>query len=352
MNPSSMSPHAEGRAHPRTPPQGLVPIHASRQPRPALSALTRQPVLHVHGLRVDYPKLVAVRDLDLMLQPGDALALIGPNGAGKTSTMRAIAGLLEPTLGAITVNGVTLESDPMAYRRAVGFMPDDAPVYERLTAREFLEHYGLAYGVRDLESRIDHCLAMTELRGKADTPCKGLSRGMRQRLLLARTVLPDPKLLLLDEPASGLDPMARRGFRSLIRQLRDQGKALIVSSHILSEIDEYCTHALVLERGLTRLSGPISALAERAASATHRRMKVAWRPGDAHAHELLSRDPHVQDLVAQHTDAVTFVFTGGDDALDDLLARLISSQVRIREWTSSESTLEHILLSSGARDLQ
>lgn len=306
------------------------------------------PLLRIRGLRVDYPGLVAVAGLDLDLHAGEAVALIGPNGAGKTSTMRAIAGLVEPTTGRIEIDGFVRDTARDEVHRRLGFMPDVAPIYEKLTVREFLEHYGRAYQVGDLEARIRHCLVMTELDGKIDAACGDLSRGMKQRLVLARCLLPDPKVLLLDEPASGLDPVSRRGFRQLIRLLRDQGKALIVSSHILGEIDEFCTHALVLEQGRVRLFGAI----EQLVSATGTRGRcVRWRAGDERAADVLATHPAVRD-VSRLPDGATFGWVGDDASLDALLVMLVQSGIRVSEWAAADNNLEHILLHSGARELQ
>lgn len=306
------------------------------------------PLLRIRGLRVDYPGLVAVAGLDLELHAGEALALIGPNGAGKTSTMRAIAGLVEPTTGRVEIDGYRRETAREEVSRRLGFMPDIAPLYDKLTVREFLEHYGRAYQVPDLDARIAHCLVMTELDGKIDASCGSLSRGMKQRLVLARCLLPDPKVLLLDEPASGLDPVSRRGFRQLIRLLRDQGKALVVSSHILGEIDEFCTHALVLERGAVRMFGRIDQLV----SATGvRARRLAWRAGDERALDVLAAHPSVRDVTPEHQGA-TFGWVGDDAGLDALLVALVQSGIRVAEWSAADNNLEHILLHSGARELQ
>lgn len=199
------------------------------------------PSLVIEHLRVDFPEVVAVNDLSLTVQAGDVCGLIGPNGAGKTTTMRAISGLQEITRGSVAVNGYELAREPEELKRRLGFMPDFCPTYDQLTASEFLDHYARAYEVPDRAKRINECLEMTWLGEKRDALCDGLSRGMKQRLVLAKTLLPDPPVLLLDEPASGLDPLGRIELRKILLQLRGAGKAVLISSHILSDCQASAT---------------------------------------------------------------------------------------------------------------
>lgn len=203
------------------------------------------PILAINELRVDFPDVVAVDDLTLEVHGGDVYGLIGPNGAGKTTTMRAVSGLVECTRGAIRIAGCDLAGEPCELKRRLGFMPDFSPVYDQLTAAEFLDHFARAYDVPNRVRRIDECIELTWLTEKRTTLCEGLSRGMKQRLLLAKTLLHDPLALLLDEPASGLDPLGRIELRKLILQLRDAGKAILISSHILSEMSEFCNKAAI-----------------------------------------------------------------------------------------------------------
>ncbi len=303
------------------------------------------PLLEVDGLRVDYPGLIAVLDFHLALEPGDAYALVGPNGAGKTSTMRAIAGLLVPTRGHIRVAGFDLEADPQNYRRHLGYMPDFSPVYDRLTTTEFLDHFAGAYGVANPARRIAECLKLTGLADKARAQCRTLSRGMKQRLILAKTLVPDPAVLLLDEPASGLDPLSRIELRRVINDLRDAGKALLVSSHILGEVGEYSNKVGILERGQLVLSGRIDELAARTAG---RRMRVRWRPDTIGALERLEVAPGVVEIVP-HERGADFAFRGDDASLDDLLAQLVKAGARITEWCAAEDDLEHVFMELGAR---
>jgi ABC-2 type transport system ATP-binding protein len=314
-------------------------------PRPAVG----DAVLSIRNLRVDFPGVVAVRGLSLDLAPGDATALIGPNGSGKTTTMRAIAGLAEPTTGEVRVAGRTLGEDRAATLRALGFMPDFSPVYEKLTAWEFLDHFRRAHGVGDA-ARIDSALELVRLAEARDRPCGELSRGMKQRLLFAKTVLHDPAALVLDEPASGLDPIGRREMREAILALRDAGRAILVSSHILSELEGFCNRVAVLERGRLVMEGPVAKLAE---EGERRAVLLRVRGGDAEAARardlLAARAGVAVDSVRGTLLALTIA--GGDDAHDAALASLVGAGVRVAEWRRPDPDLERVLLASGAKEL-
>ena len=304
------------------------------------------PALVIEHLRVDFPEIIAVNDLSLTIEAGDVCGLIGPNGAGKTTTMRAISGLQESTRGSVKVAGLELASRPDEMKRQLGFMPDFCPTYDQLTAREFLDHYARAYDVANRDQRIEECLQLTWLTEKRNALCDELSRGMKQRLVLAKTLLPDPKVLLLDEPASGLDPLGRLELRKLLLQLRDAGKAVLISSHILSELSGFCNKAAIMERGKLVMFGAIPELGDKLST---RKMSVKWRADADKSLEIL-RSVNVKNLVATANGA-TFDFDGGADALDDLLKKLVTSGIRIFEWRSVGDDLEQIFLQSGAKEL-
>jgi len=240
-----------------------------------------------------------------------------------------------------------LAREPRKVKRDLGFMPDYSPVYDQLTATEFLDHFARAYEVANRARRIDECLELTWLAGKRDAFCEGLSRGMKQRLLLAKTLLPDPKVLLMDEPASGLDPLGRIELRKLILRLREEGKAIFISSHILSEMSEFCNKAGIMERGKLVASGTLEELGRRGGK---RRMLVKWREQGTSAADLLGRTPAVTDVEAA-AQGTLFDFTGNDDAVDELLRSLLQQGVRVTEWRCVGDDLEQILLNSGAKEL-
>ncbi len=305
-----------------------------------------EPLLTIEHLRVDFPAVVAVNGLSLTLDPGDVCGLIGPNGAGKTTTMRAISGLQEFTRGSVRVAGHELASEPDELKRRLGFMPDFCPTYDQLTTTEFLEHYARAFDVPNRAQRIDDCLELTWLTDKSDSLCEELSRGMKQRLVLAKTLLPDPQVLLLDEPASGLDPLGRIELRKILLQLRDAGKAVLISSHILTELSGFCNKAAIMERGKLVQFGSIADLSQQMST---RRMSVKWRGEADRAMEILKSAP-VKILETAGAGAI-FEFAGETEALDELLKTLVNQGVRIAEWRGVGDDLEQIFLQSGAKEL-
>lgn len=305
-------------------------------------------LLRVSDLRVDYPSLIAVDNLSFEVEPGDGFALVGPNGAGKTSTFRSIAGLLEPTRGKIQIAGIDIEEDPRGYRRRLGYMPDDAPVIGRLTCAEFLEHFAGAYEIANPRARVEECLELTGLTDKAGAECRTLSRGMRQRLAVARTLLHDPSVLVLDEPASGLDPLARRQLRQVLNDLRAAGKAIVVSSHILTEIAEFCNKVGILERGVMRVAGPIETLAAELGSRSYR---VRWRPNGESGERILAAAPGLH-LTERRPDGANFDFHGTETALDAVLGALVSAGVRVTEWRNASDDLEHLFMKLGATEIR
>jgi ABC-2 type transport system ATP-binding protein len=304
------------------------------------------PLLTIEHLRVDFPEVVAVNDLSLAVGAGDVCGLIGPNGAGKTTTMRAISGLQESTRGSVKLAGHELAREPDELKKRLGFMPDFCPVYEQLTATEFLDHFARAYDVPDRTRRIGQCLELTWLTEKRDALCEELSRGMKQRLVLAKTLLPDPQVLLLDEPASGLDPLGRIELRKILLQLRDAGKAVLISSHILTELSGFCNTAAIMERGRLVKFGSIAELGQQMGN---RRMSVKWRADGGKALEIL-KAANAKNFEAADLGA-TFDFEGNADALDELLKTLVVQGVRVCEWRGSGDDLEQIFLQSGAKEL-
>ncbi len=214
------------------------------------------------NLTKKYGDMYAIRGIDLELEPGDLFGFIGPNGAGKTTTMRIIATLLVPTYGEAYVCGHSIYKEPKEIRRLVGFMPDFFGVYDDMTVVEYLEFFAAAYRIKGSErrKRCEEMLEVVDLNFKRDAYANTLSRGQTQRLGLARVLLHDPQVLLLDEPLSGLDPRARIEMRNLLRQLGEMGKTIIVSSHILPELADICNKVGIINRGEMGFNGPISQL--------------------------------------------------------------------------------------------
>ena len=204
----------------------------------------------------------ALTDVSLVVPANEIFGFIGPNGAGKTTTIRMMATLLEPDVGRVLVNGIDVVEHPSEVRKVLGFMPDSFGVYDRITVDEYLEFFAAAHGIVLAQRRrtIEAVIELTELGAVRDRLVQALSKGMKQRLAIARTLLHDPKVLILDEPANGLDPRARIEMRELIEELRRLGKTVLLSSHILTELSDMCTSVAILERGRVVASGSVDTI--------------------------------------------------------------------------------------------
>jgi ABC-2 type transport system ATP-binding protein len=235
-------------------------ITSSGPPESNPAAARQSLAVCIRDLRVSYGKFDAVKGISLDIPRGEVFGFIGPNGAGKSSTIRVLATLQPKFRGMALVCGFDVLSQPQRVREVMGYMPDFFGVYEDLTALEYLHFFAAAYKLPMSKRRgvIDDVLALTDLTKKADSPVDGLSRGMKQRLALARVLLPDPQLLLLDEPTSGLDPRARIEVRELLKALRDMGKTILISSHILEELSQLCTRIGIIEAGHMVASGSVT----------------------------------------------------------------------------------------------
>ena len=217
------------------------------------------------GLTKRYGTLTAVDDLDLEVPEGSVFGLIGPNGAGKSTTFAILASILSPTSGVVEVAGADPSVDPRAVRRRLGYMPDVLGVYDNLRVDEYLEFFAAAHQIprSSWPGLVDGLLELVGLEVKRDAMVESLSRGMKQRLALARALVHDPDVLVLDEPASGLDPRARVELRTLLSELRAMGKTVVVSSHILTEMEEMCTHVAIMEAGRLLAAGEPAEIGDR-----------------------------------------------------------------------------------------
>jgi ABC-2 type transport system ATP-binding protein len=238
-------------------------------------------MIEIKGLTKKYGDLFAIREINLSLQAGDVFGFIGPNGAGKTTTMRILATLLQPTWGEAYVAGHSIYTAPKDIRRAIGYMPDFFGVYDDMKVIEYLEFFAAAYRIRGEKRRkvCDDVLDLVDLGYKRDALVTSLSRGMTQRLGLARVLLHDPQVLLLDEPASGLDPRARIEIRALLKELRSMGKTIMVSSHILPELADVCNKIGIIERGELIVNADVADVMKQVRQQTVLKVAVAERDG-------------------------------------------------------------------------
>lgn len=225
-------------------------------------------MIQVEGLWKSYDTLVAVRDFSLTVEEKQTVGLIGPNGSGKTTLLRMISTLAKPDRGTIQVCGFDTREQPREVRRRISFMPAEFGFPLDMSIQEYMDYFACAAGVarRDRRRVVDEVLELTDLKGREDVIVRGLSTGNRQRLLLAKTLLSDPEILLLDEPASGLDPRARAEVRALLKELADMGKTVLISSHILADIEDICGSVCILEQGRKVIAGPLSELRSQYAS--------------------------------------------------------------------------------------
>jgi ABC-2 type transport system ATP-binding protein len=278
-------------------------------------------MIETKNLCKNFGNLAAVAELDLTIDEGDIFGFIGPNGAGKTTTMRILVTLLEPTSGNAFINGLDVTKEGQKVRRQVGYMPDFMGVYDDLKVFEYLEFFAAAFGIeyRQRRSIVEGVLELTDLQSKKDALVDTLSRGMQQRLGLARVLIHDPKVLILDEPASGLDPRARIEIRELLRELKRMGKTIMISSHILSELEEICDHIGIIEHGRLVFSGTLEEIRPRLGIES--RVRVQVLNNQDKAVELLSALPQVGDVqVLGAYIAVTF---RQGDKTDGIIARTL-----------------------------
>jgi ABC-2 type transport system ATP-binding protein len=292
-----------------------------------------------------YDQMTAVDRLNLQVPEGALFGLIGPNGAGKTTTLRMLAGLLDPTEGQVVLNGRLANHDWRELKRQIGYVPDFFGVYEDMLVWEYLDFFGRCYGLSTArrERVTGELLELVDLASKRDAYVETLSRGMRQRLCLAHALVHEPSVLLLDEPASGLDPRARVEMRELLRELGAMGKTILVSSHILAELAELCDHAAILEHGRLVASGPLDELRRHA---TEGRMLQIRILSDATEAERVLRDhPAVGKVYCSAGgDTLEVQFVGDDTAIAALLANLLDRGVRVVSFGETTSDLEEVFL--------
>lgn len=311
-------------------------------------------MLNVKSLRVDYEGVTAVSDADFNVPAGQIYGLVGPNGAGKTSTLKALAGVIEPTYGHIEICGLDLEENPEEALRHIGFMPDFPPVYEHLKVWEYLEVFAAAYFIssnrrlalaREWAERVD-------LAEKWEAYIHTLSRGMKQRLVLAKTLLHDPEIVLLDEPASGLDPIARAQMRNILKDISTLGKAVMISSHILTELSDFCSAIGVMEKGRMVISGSLEEIR------SHIGMK-----GELIIHlsnvedssrrklfDILQASSLVAEAREQKTGEFSAIFLGAEQDGAGLLAELVKSGLPIVRFLIKKGDVEDIFFKIGARE--
>ena len=297
------------------------------------------------GLTKKYGSLYALQDLNLTVEDGTVFGFVGANGAGKSTTFSILATLLQPTAGDAFVNGLSVTKNAHEVRKQIGYMPDFFGVYDQLKADEYLDFYGASYGLkpRDREKLIPQLLELVNLSHKRYEYVDLLSRGMKQRLCLARALIHDPNILILDEPASGLDPRARVEMREILRELKSMGKTILISSHILPELAEMCDSIGVIDTGRLIAQGSVSEIQAQLQSEKVMRVKIAGHVSVVSA--FFENDPFVSQIVEKpENNLIEFLYRGSEEEQMVLLRKAMAAQLPILSFAEEETDLEDVFM--------
>jgi ABC-2 type transport system ATP-binding protein len=308
------------------------------------------PAILTRGLTKRFDRQIAVNDVDLHVKAGEVYGLIGPNGAGKTTLIKMLATAEEPTVGEIYINGDRLlrHQDTPDLKRQIGYLPDDFPLYDDLTVWDYLDYFARLYRLQEphRSQRLRDVLELVQLTHKRNTQISSLSRGMKQRLSLARTIVHEPIVLLLDEPVSGLDPIARVQFREIVKILREAGMTILISSHVLSDLEELCTSVGIMELGCLVESESLQTLYRRL---SHQQILISTLADSEALQSELKNYPHVEAFEPVQGQDGTFRvhFSGNTTDSAALLRSLIHSGILITEFHRTQENLETIFLKMG-----
>ena len=310
-------------------------------------------IVEARGLVKRYDGTLAVAGVDLAIDQGEIFGLVGPNGAGKTTMLRMLATLLAPTSGDAEIAGESIRRNPQAVRRVLGYMPDAFGVYDDMKVWEYLDFFGRCYGLGPAQRKrmITDLLELVDLASKRDAYVLTLSRGMQQRLCLAHALVHDPQVLLLDEPASGLDPRARVELRELLRELRTLGKTIVISSHILPELEELCTSVAIVDRGRVLAAGTIADIGQRLRIGEVLRVRVLG--GAAEAEAARGWFESRSDVASATTDQLGEIeigFRGDETGAAALLAAAIRAKHSIVSYSPAATDLQELFLQVTDRD--
>ena len=300
-------------------------------------------MLEIKNLVKKYGKFTAVNDLNLTVPESSIFGFVGPNGAGKTTTMKIMSGLLKATDGNVIIDGVDVTKKPKALKERIGYMPDFFGVYDDLKVMEYMDFYAGTYYIpyEQREDLINNLLEIVDLSHKKDDYVDGLSRGMKQRLCLARSLIHDPKLLILDEPASGLDPRARVEMKEVLKQLQTMGKTIIISSHILPELAEMCTEVGIIDKGHIVVQGTVQEIMKQMTKV--RKIQIRPLENMEGLLKILEEQPAVEDVI-ENTFDVEFSFQGTDQELTALLKQIVLADIAVLYFKEKEGNLEEIFM--------
>lgn len=300
-------------------------------------------MLEIKGLKKNYGKFPALDGLDMEIADGALYGFVGPNGAGKTTTIKIMTGLLYPDSGSVAIDGIDAVRHPDQLKKKIGYIPDFFGVYDNLTVGEYMEFFASCYGLDGLVARKRYTALLEQvgLEDKINAYVDGLSRGMKQRLCLARSLIHDPALLIMDEPTSGLDPRTRYEFKEILNELREQGKTILISSHVLSELSEVCTDIGIIEQGRMVLNGSMREILSRINASNPIIISVYSNLQQALA--LLRSHPAVKTITVKEQDImVSFMGDRHDEAV--LLQQLIDADVLITGFVREQGSLESLFM--------
>ncbi len=309
-------------------------------------------IVHLSGLLKRYGDTVAVAGVDLDIEAGEIFGLVGPNGAGKTTMLRMLATLLLPTDGDAEIAGASIRGNPGQVRRVIGYMPDTFGVYDDMKVWEYLDFFARCYGMPAAQRRrmIGDLLELVDLGEKRDTYVQALSRGMQQRLCLAHALVHDPDVLILDEPASGLDPRARVELRELLRELRAMGKTILISSHILPELEELCTSVAIIDRGRVLDSGRISEISQRLRAGEVIHVRLIGDGAAETALEWFVAQPEMATAQVLESGEIELGFRGDQAAAAALLSRAIGAGLPVVSFAPAATDLQELFLQVTGRE--
>ena len=308
-------------------------------------------LVQIRNLRKSYGNTKAVNDISFSFGKGEIFGFVGPNGAGKSTTMRILAALEEPSNGDCLIDGVSVIEYPDKAYRLVGYVPDSLPGHRDISVHEYLDFFARAYGIPGARRRrvVEEIEEFTNLTGIREKHLNALSKGMKNRVSVARALVHDPPVLIMDEPASGLDPRARIELRELLKVLAAQGKAVLISSHILTELAEICTGAVFIERGKILRAGTLAQLLKR--NVTFKTMLIRTLDRHEDLKRYLLTQPKVED-VRLLDESLEIDVEGDEDECCDLLADLVRGGFRIIEFRPRRADLEQIFMDVTKGDVQ
>jgi ABC-2 type transport system ATP-binding protein len=307
--------------------------------------------IHIDHLKKHYGRTRAVDDVSFSFSSGEIVGFVGPNGAGKSTTMRIIATLDEPTSGEVFLDDISVVQDPDKAHRLIGYVPDALPSHRDISVHEYLDFFARAYGIRAAGRKkvVESIEEFTNLLGIREKHLNALSKGMKNRVSVARALVHDPAVLVMDEPAAGLDPRARIELRELLKVLCSQGKAILISSHILTELAEICTAAVIIERGKILRAGSLAHILT--ADKPHRTVLIRTLDEPELLHKDLLLRPNIES--ARRIDhTVEADVAGGEEACWELLAHLVQSGYRVVEFHQQRAGLEELFMNVTRGEVQ